>query len=79
MTEQIKQNKSVCIVDFSGYSTKLHDHVEYWCDYYPSEHLTYFGGEWCEIEPMPSEHEPSEDQCYQWVKEHANNEFIGGI
>lgn len=51
--------ESVCIIDFAGNNKQ----PGCWCDYYPEEKTTRFGGFWCDVPDLVTKKEPTEKQC----------------
>lgn len=64
---------SVCIIDFAGNNRQ----PGCWCDYYPEEKITRFGGFWCDVPDLITEREPSEEECEAHAKKYEENCFRG--
>jgi len=64
----MKKEDSVCIEDFCGYAEPGHFFTQFWADYYPSEKVVRFGGDWREIPNLKATRKPSLALVHRWVK-----------
>ena len=62
---------SVCIVDFAG---NFKD-CGFWYDYFPKHKGVKFGGILSDIPNMLVDHEPTEDECEAWIKDHTEFDY----
>jgi len=65
------KEESVCIIDFAGNFNQC----GVWCDYFPKHKAVKFGGAWSDIPNMPIDHEPEQDECYDWIKKHKEFDY----
>ena len=72
------EDNSVCVIDFCGRckrkigNVSYSDETTFSADYFPSEQLLYFTGEWGkDIPAMPSDKVPTESQAYEWARSHG--------
>ena len=56
--------KCVCVEDFAGNGVDI---PGFWADWSPCDKMTYFGGAWENVPPMPSESQPTDSDCHKWV------------
>ena len=60
--------KYVCVYDICDWSGGM------WADYEPATGITYFGGEWSGVPNMITDHEPTENECWNWANEYLQNQ-----
>jgi hypothetical protein len=75
-------SESICIEDFCGSWHGMP--VSFSADYFPTESLCYFTGDWdssTEIPPMPSASVPTEADVYVWARKHGSGyqDGVSGI
>lgn len=54
-------DKALCVEDFCGYTTPGHLPVQYWADWCPVTSMVYFGGDWCDVPPLPCAAMPTDE------------------
>ena len=64
---------SVCIIDFAGNNRQ----PGCWCDYYPENGVTTFGGFWCEVPDLITKRQPSEQKCEAHAKKYREQSLRG--
>jgi hypothetical protein len=72
-TREDTMSESICIEDFCGSWHGMP--VSFSADYFPTESLCYFTGDWdssTEIPPMPSASVPTEADVYVWARKHGS-------
>jgi len=60
-----------CIMDYAG----NYNQCGFWYDYYPFYKAVKFGGLLSDIPNMPVDHEPTEEECETWIKDHKEFDF----
>ena len=69
----MSEESSVCIEDFCGRYRGMQ--VSFSADFFPTEKLTYFTGDWDaphDVPPMPCETEPTNAQVWAWAHLHGS-------
>ena len=66
-----RDETSVCIEDFCGYSNPGHFPTSMSADYFPRLGFTRFTGEWWNVPDMPSDSEPTELDVNKWARLHG--------
>lgn len=57
---------TVCVYDFAGNGVDIADR---WADYDPAQNLVVFGGCWADVPDWVVDHEPTEAEVLQHVRQ----------
>ena len=70
MRETSTRMESVCIVDIWGDDDEGNE-ISLSADWYPSEGLVRFSGDWEEVPAMHARTQPTGDQIHEWARAHG--------
>jgi hypothetical protein len=66
-----KDEPSICIEDFCGYTQPGHFPISFAADYFPRLGFTRFTGAWWNVPDMESMREPTEVETSAWARSHV--------
>ena len=70
-SEISRDEPSVCIEDFCGYTNPGHFPISFAADYFPRLGFTRFTGAWWNVPDMESGQEPTELDINKWARSHG--------